>query len=391
MRKIVIGQAGGPTAVINTTLYGLTYGLYRDCALTFIEDGFDGLVRGRFVEGTDEVYSWIEENKNVPGACLGSGRFPMDDRHIKKIVDNLKDIGADALAIIGGNGTMQALRKIENKVKKEGLPLQIIGLPKTVDNDLGVTDHSPGFASAAKYIANATLDMSRDLYSMKNFEQVRILETMGRNTGWLAAASGLYRKHEEDGPHFIAIPEKKLIVTELLETIDNAVEKYGCALVIVSEGVELDLDREANQITRNVVHGRPILGGVSSEIEPLVQNELGLVARSELLGINQRSASMSVSSIDRDEAYRIGTSAAGWIKQGATGVMASIQRKETIDYDVDIKHVSLNEVVDEGERKLPHHFIRDFNAYYEWLAPLVGENTTSYPSPTSRSINHDKK
>lgn len=160
------------------------------------------------MDGTDEINSWIVENKHVPGACLGSGRFPLEAEHIEQCVQQLRNIQADALVVIGGNGTMEALSKIEQEAANTGYELQVIGLPKTVDNDLGGTDHAPGFGSAVRYVAQSTLDISRDLYSMRNFEQVRILETMGRNAGWLALATGFLRRYEEDGPHIILIPER---------------------------------------------------------------------------------------------------------------------------------------------------------------------------------------
>lgn len=382
MKKIVIGQAGGPTAVINSTLAALTEELKESCELIFLEEGYEGLSSGKFIAGETEVLEWIEKNKNIPGSCLGSGRFPLNDTSVDECVHNLKKIKADALVLIGGNGTMVALRKIEKASQKSGVPLQVIGLAKTVDNDLGGTDHSPGFASAAKYIAKSTLDMSRDLYSMRNFEQVRILETMGRNTGWLAASSGLFRRYEEDGPHFIAIPEERLNEKELLDAVEKSIQKVGCALIVVSEGVEWE---KGININRKVVNGQPVLGGISSEIETIVQKELGVFARAELLGMNQRSSAVSVSKIDREEAYKVGKAGAEWILDGMSGVMSSIQRWGDIGYNVNIIPVDLKHVVNIGERKLPAHFVTNLNAYYKWLGPLVGEETFFYPPPTPRS------
>lgn len=381
MRKVVIGQAGGPTAVINATLAGVTEKLKETSSLIFMSKGYDGLCNGDFIEGNSEVVDWVLSHKNIPGACLGSGRYPMNEGEIFRCVQNLKKIRADTLVVIGGNGTMDALDKIQMAAEELKYELQVIGLPKTVDNDLGLTDHSPGFASAARYVAQSTLDMSRDLYAMRNFEQVRILETMGRNTGWLAAASGLFRDYEEDGPHFIAIPEKKLDKNELFEKIEHAVAQYGCAVVVTSEGVIWESEETVN---RKIVQGRTVLGGVSTEIESAVQSNLGLTARSELLGMNQRSSLLYASKVDQREAYELGVEGGEWIAEGVTGVMTALQRTGGFRYNVDKIPVALKEVACHGERRMPSDFVSDLNAYYDWLKPLIGKDAISYPSPIPR-------
>lgn len=381
MKKIVIGQAGGPTTVINATLAGFVKETMDDYSLTFIQKGYEGLAQGDFIDGRKEMLEWVNQNKHVPGACLGSGRYHLSEYNIKTCVNRLKGIGAEALVIIGGNGTMKALSKIENEAVQSGYNLQVIGLPKTVDNDLGGTDHAPGFGSAARYIAQATLDISRDLYSMRNFEQVRILETMGRNAGWLAAASGFLRKYEEDGPHFIAIPERPMKRAELLDSIEIAIRRNGCATVVVSEGAHWS---DGNQIEREVINGRPVLGGISAEIESLLKNELKVMARSELLGMNQRSSSVIVSKVDQKESFQVGVTGGKWIKEGKSGVMVSLQRKGNLGYNVSIIPVGLKDVVKAGERMMPEQFINDFNIYYKWLNPLIGSGLVPYPSPTPR-------
>ena len=133
---------------------------------------------------------------------------------------------------------MEALYRVSQEAKLQDYDLHVLGLPKTVDNDLGGTDHAPGFASAAKYVAQATKDMSRDLYSMNNFEKIRVLETMGRNAGWLAMASGAWKVYEEEGPHFIAIPERPIDKDELLNITKQALDTFGYAIIVVSEGVQ---------------------------------------------------------------------------------------------------------------------------------------------------------
>ncbi|WP_100406930.1 diphosphate--fructose-6-phosphate 1-phosphotransferase [Bacillus solitudinis] len=376
MKKIAIGQAGGPTSVINATLVGFVKQTMDNFSLTFIQNGYDGLVHGDFIEGNENTVNWVIQHQKVPGACLGSGRYPFSEEEIQESVNILRKKGIDALVFIGGNGTMEALFKVGTEACRQGYDLQIIGLPKTVDNDIGCTDHAPGFGSSAKYVAHTLKDLSRDLHSMKNFEQVRVLETMGRNAGWLAAASGLYKTYEEEGPHFIALPERELHHDKLLSSVETAVSRYGYAIVVVSEGV---LWNKGAQIQKEVIDGRSILGGISKEIEHYLKNKLNLMVRSELLGMNQRSFSSVVSSVDQYEAYMVGVKGGNWVKEEKSDVMVSIERTKEIDYQIRFKPMDLKDVVKAGERMMPEHFIDNPNQYYEWLNPIVGGSALRYP------------
>ncbi|MFC7786871.1 diphosphate--fructose-6-phosphate 1-phosphotransferase [Rossellomorea sp. GCM10028870] len=381
MKKIAIGQAGGPTTVINATLAGFVKNTMKDHALFFVRNGYEGLVKGNFLKGTDELLEWVLQNERVPGACLGSGRYPFSPAQMELAVRHLKNEGIDSLVFIGGNGTMEALSLIGAEAKRQQYDLQLIGLPKTVDNDLGCTDHAPGFGSSARYVAQTTNDISRDLHSMQNFEQVRILETMGRNAGWLAASSGLLRRFEEEGPHYIALPEKKLNVEELVSSVDEAVSRYGYATIVVSEGVKW---AGGEQVELETVTGRTILGGISKQIESFLKDELHVTARAEILGMNQRSFSYAVSSVDRYEAFLCGEAGGHWVRHGHSGVMVSLQRSKDRGYNVETIPVALEDVVRAGERMLPSHFIQHPGEYYKWLRPLIGEGLSSYPPPIQR-------
>lgn len=388
MKKIVIGQVGGPTSVINTTLSGFVKSTKDDHELIYIENGYEGLFYGRFIKGEEKLNKWIIDNERVPGACLGSGRFSLSERSIETCVEQLKSINADTLVVIGGNGTMKALNKIEEKSTEIGFQIQVIGLPKTVDNDLGGTDHAPGFGSAAKYVAQTTLDISRDLRSMKNFEKVRILETMGRNSGWLALASGFLRRYKEDGPHLILIPERKITKEKLIERVKEIIEHYGYAIIVVSEGVELET---SGQIEKEVVNGRKILGGISSAIADLLKKELKVMVRAELMGMSQRSSSTFISEVDYKEAKEVGIYGAQCVLEGRSKIMVSLQRTKQLDYNIIKIPVDLKEVVKEGERNVPDYFIDDYEQYYEWLKPFIDINSYHYPSPIARRDNNVKE
>ncbi|WP_173915435.1 diphosphate--fructose-6-phosphate 1-phosphotransferase [Halobacillus sp. Marseille-Q1614] len=386
MRKVAIGQAGGPTAVLNATLSGCVESIKGSCEITFIESGYEGLVEENFIPGDPAMLNWVIANRNIPGACLRSGRYTFDEQAIQRAVQNLKKHQIDTLVFLGGNGTMEALFKVKQESKHQGYDLQVIGLPKTVDNDLGATDHAPGFASAAKYIAQTTRDMSRDLYSMKNFEQIRVLETMGRNAGWLAAASGILKKHKEEGPHFVAIPEKPLDRDQLLVSVQDAVHAHGYAIIVVSEGVQW---KKGAQIELNQVNGRSILGGISKQVGDFLSQQLNVTTRAELLGMNQRSAASSVSEVDAYEAYQVGCIGGHFIKEGYDECMVSIERKPADYYTINIKPVKLENVIAEEERLMPISFIDNREAYYQWLSPLLG-GVHSYPPITQRRVEYSE-
>ncbi|WP_077328914.1 diphosphate--fructose-6-phosphate 1-phosphotransferase [Virgibacillus siamensis] len=376
MKRIAIGMAGGPTTVINATLAAFVRALYKEHSLTFIMNGYEGLANKKFLQANDEVIDIILAHEKVPGASLGSGRYTLNQQQIIDSVHILRDSRIDALVFIGGNGTMEALEKIKEEAHRQHYQLQLLGIPKTVDNDLSGTDHSPGFGSSARYVAQATRDMGRDLLSMNNFEQVRIIETMGRNVGWLAAAAGFFKKYDNDPPHFIAIPEKPLNREHLFHHIDKAIKDYGVAFIVAGEGVYWG---KGVQIEKGRVNGRSILGGISKEIEHEVKEHFNVVVRSELLGMNQRSCSVSVSDTDYKEAVQVGYTAARWLKEGASEVMVSIYRAADSLYEAVCKPVSLKSVIQQGERKLPEQYWDDQAAYNEWLRPLIGYDLVSYP------------
>ncbi|HEX6923473.1 MAG TPA: diphosphate--fructose-6-phosphate 1-phosphotransferase, partial [Bacillales bacterium] len=367
MRKIAIGQAGGPTAVINTSLAGFLDTVQAD--VYGVLDGFQGLVEGNIVKITEDIKRKVDQHRDVPGACLGAGRYQMSDDQKVKALRQLQERDIHTLVFIGGDGTMSALCQLSQTAHYIGYELQVVGIPKTVDNDLAETDHSPGFASAARYVALAVRDISKDLEAMRNFEQVRIIETMGRNVGWLAAASGLLKNHETDGPHAIYFPEQVLTAENFLKNTNDLVQKFGFVSIVVSEGVTI---QERPSVEKAIVNGRKVLGGVSTQLAQLVHDELGLMARDELLGMNQRASQLASSSQDRREAYDVGKKAALLVEEGISKVMVAINRTSQTDYQYRLSAVSLEKVVGGAERHLPNHYIKDLDQYYQWLRPLVG-------------------
>lgn len=378
-----MGQAGGPTAVINTSLVGFLDHLGERADVYGVINGYQGLAEERFIPLTGEFLQWVKNHRDIPGACLGGGRYPLSGEKVLQSVLNLKKRGIDTLVFIGGNGTMAALHRLNWMAASIGYDLQVIGIPKTVDNDLVGTDHAPGFGSAARYVALSVRDISKDLESMCNFEQVRIIETMGRNAGWLAAASGLLKESEKGGPHLVCTPEVPVGKEQLIRQVQELVREYGMATIVVSEGTRFD---GRAQVKKGVVQGRSVLGGISKEMEKLIHHQLGVVVRAEILGMNQRCSSMAVSEQDRLEAYKTGEKAAELLEAETSDVMVSIQRGSEIGYTFELKSCPLKQVVDGGERLLPLEFITDREKYRRWLRPLTGSPIPSYPPALPRSV-----
>ena len=371
--RLAIGQAGGPTAVMNESLSGFLEEALPDHELYGILNGLQGIDEEHFValEGPAADYRSIAA---MPGAWLGAGRWPAREEDFERYVGNLKRRDVRGLALIGGNGTMWACRELERAAGRMGYALSVVGIPKTVDNDLAGTDHAPGFASAARFVATMVRDIGKDLESMRNFESVRVLETMGRNVGWLALSSGYLKECPDDPPHLIYVPERPFDPDEFIASIREAHRAYGYAVAVVSEGL-VPTATEAGLAS-------PVLGGVSRELAHRVREETGLPARGELLGMGQRSYSLAVSDRDRREAGMLGTRAAKTLRAGRSGVMLALHRTEGPRYEVEVAEVPLGRVAG-IERPLPEEWIctpdeppEEFRA---WLEPLVGEDLAAYP------------
>lgn len=368
--------------MMNASLFGFLEEAHSGFEVYGVLNGLQGLAEDSLVllpASTVEQHRQVAE---MPGAWLGSGRWPAREEDFEGYVITLKNRGIRALTLIGGNGTMWACLQLERAARRIGAELSVIGIPKTVDNDLAETDHAPGFGSAARFVATVVRDVGKDLESVRNFEAVRVLETMGRNVGWLAMSSGYLKRRLEDPPHLIYVPEREFAHDEFLKEVKAAHEAYGYAVAVVSEGVEGRTKSDPGDHLKS-----PLLGGVSRGLAQLVGEELGLSARGELLGMAQRSYSLAVSKRDREEARLLGTEAARLTRAGVGGVMLALERRPSFHYEVEIRRVPLGQVAG-VERPLPEDWLRAPNGsvpeeFKEWLKPLVGEDLSAYPANLS--------
>lgn len=377
MKNIVISHGGAPTSVINASLAGAVSALQNggfSGRILGARYGSQGLFAGDFIDLTNLSKLDLEKLCLTPGSAIGSSRFPLYEKEYETIVDNLIKNDVGALLFTGGNGTMDGLGQIYEHALKRNVRLSCLGIPKTIDNDLEVTDHAPGFPSAARYMAATCHDAALDVKGLPI--QVVIIEASGRNAGWVAASSALAREKDGDGPHLIYLPELPFDEESFLNDVKIEHEKHGGVLVVASEGLN---DKNGDPIckAKNSTSRSAYFGEVAAFLATLVMDKLGIKARGEKPGIIVRCASNLVSEVDRGEAFLMGETAAKGAMEGKTGYMAGIKRISTSPYKIEPILIPIKDVM-LLERKLPKEYIASNGhdvtpAFLDWLRPLVGE------------------
>ena len=394
-RNIIVGQSGGPTAVINSSLAGV----YKNA----IERGFDkvygmlhgiqGLLDEQYIDLSTQIHSEldIELLKRTPSAFLGSCRYKLPEIHedkaiYEKIFEILNKLDIYAFIYIGGNDSMDTVSKLSRYAAQTGSDIRILGEPKTIDNDLIHTDHTPGFGSAARYVASTVREITIDanVYEKKS---VTIIEIMGRHAGWLTAASALARKYIGDNPLLIYLPETAFDQEEFLKAVENSFEKNCNVIVCVSEGIHDDKGTFICEYDNSVgtdTFGHKMLAGCGKYLENLVRNRLGVKARSVELNVSQRCSASMMSATDQQEAIKAGEFGVQAALNGETGKMISFIRKETSDgtYIMECGLEDVNAICNE-EKTVPSEWITEdgsdvTEAFINYARPLI-QGTVQIP------------
>ncbi len=380
--KAIIAMGGGPTAVINQSLVGAVlqarqyphitqfYGAFR---------GVEGLVEEQLVNLSEATRHNLEQVARTPGAGIRSTRLKPDEDHCHRIFQVCKAHGVHYFFYIGGNDSAETCRVVNHFAQAEGYELRVMHIPKTIDNDLKVTDHCPGYGSAAKFVAQAFSGVNLDNRSLPG---VYIGVVMGRHAGFLTAASVFARKYDDDGPHLIYVPERKFDYESFLADVDRTYAKYGRAVIAVSEGIEGPDGRPVvaslvGDVERDA-HGNIQLSGTTSlgdALKELVQKNLKIKrVRSDTFGYLQRSFLGCVSQVDANEAREVGERAvqiAAWHR-----VDGSIVIERVGDYGVRYRLAALDEVAKET-KSMPDNFIEGTNNvttdFKNYARPLLGE------------------
>lgn len=388
--NVVVGQSGGPTAVINSSLYGVIKESFNNSdridKVYGMVNGIQGFIEDRYIDIRKEMSDEeIELLKTTPAAYLGSCRYKLpeefSDSIYPAIFKKFSDLGIGYFIYIGGNDSMDTVHKLSVYAKKTNSSVRIIGIPKTIDNDLTHTDHSPGYGSAAKYVAATVRDIVMDA-SVYNAESVTIVELMGRHAGWITAASILARKFENDNPALIYLPENEFCLDEFVESVKKEVEKRDTVVVCVSEGIK---DKEGKFICEYASEsgtdnfGHKMLTGCGKYLENVVKDRLGIKVRSVELNVNQRCKEMLSSLTDINEAVMAGEFGVKACLDGQTGMMVSFKREDKNGYRIDCELTDCADVCNQ-EKEVPTDWILDSGKgvtqdFVEYVKPLIqGEN-----------------
>jgi len=377
--NLLIVQGGGPTAVFNASLAGalaeakLMPGTER---IFGARAGTTGLTRGEFIDLTDMPVADLNVLRNSPGAALGSSRSQPSEDDLEQQVVQMKKMGIPKVIFMGGNGTMRGAMIVSSFCRSMQWDMQVMGVPKTVDNDIALTDRCPGFASAARYVAQSTRELGMDLRSLP--QPVTILETMGRSVGWLAASATMARVEPQDAPHLVYVPEIPFQTETFLADLDNVVSRHGWAVVVVAEGIRHSDGRfvyEVTTATQQDPQKRPLTGGVSQYLADVVAENLRIRCRSEKPGLLGRASVAHVAQQDLVDAEAVGREAVRAMAAGESDKMVALlplQRQG----DARCELVPLASVAG-IERSIPGEWLSGGSTavgegFHDYVRPLIG-------------------
>lgn len=392
--NVIVGQSGGPTAVINSSLAGV-YKTAKDRGARKVYGmlhGIQGLLEEKYVDLSEHIKSDLDIDllKRTPSAYLGSCRYKLPEikgntdfyDHIFEILDKLE---IEYFFYIGGNDSMDTVSKLSRYAASINSDIRFMGLPKTIDNDLVLTDHTPGFGSAAKYVASTVREIAIDASVYDNKQSVTIVEIMGRHAGWLTAASALARKFENDNPVLIYLPEVAFDQDAFIEKIKSSLETTSNLVVCISEGIHTadgtficELGSEVGVDT----FGHKMLTGSGKYLENLVKERLGVKVRSVELNVSQRCSSAMLSKTDQKEAIASGSFGVTAAIKGETGKMVAFKRQSplTLDANYVLNYATedVNEICNK-EKTVPLEWISEdgsdvTEAFLAYARPLVRGN-----------------
>lgn len=403
----MVAQSGGPTVAINASLAGVIAGVRQsgkyDVCYGAI-NGILGILNERYLNLTEVVNDdeKLERLKVTPAMYLGSCRHKLpnykdDDSPYVFIFNQFAKMNIKVFFYIGGNDSMDTVLKLSDYAAKINSDIRIIGIPKTIDNDLCMIDHTPGFGSAAKYIASTMLEVAHDtfIYAVKS---VTIVEIMGRDAGWLTASSALARNSYNTAPHLIYLPEVAFDKEQFLNDIREKLKTLNNVIVAVSEGIR---DENGDYITASKAvadqFGHQQLSGAGKALEFLVKENIGVKVRSVEVNVLQRCAAHMASKTDLDESFTLGKKAVSLAEEGITASMVILERISNMPYQVRYDHAPIAGIANEA-KSIPREWINEAGndimpELYDYLKPLIqGEITVSYKDgiPVYMPVTHLK-
>lgn len=377
MSNALIVHGGAPTAVINASLYGAVTEARKHPEIEHFYAAIGGsgaVLKEHFLDLFTSSEEELELLLHTPGSAIGTSRDPLETEDYDQMAQVIARHNIRYVFFTGGNGSMDTCGKVYQACCRAGVDVNVVGIPKTIDNDISVTDHAPGFASAARYIAETTAEISQDVRGLPI--HVCVIEAMGRNAGWIAAASALARSGDGDGPDLIYLPEVPFDEDAFLAEVERLHREKGGVVVVASEGLR---KADGEPIVEPIFQvGRAVYyGDVSAHLANLVIRKLGIKARSEKPGIAGRASAAYQSRLDRDEAVEAGSTAVRAAVEGKNGVMVGFRRLPGEEYRAETILIPIEEVM-LHERTMPKEFIAEnghdvTQAFIDWCRPLLGE------------------
>ncbi len=381
----IVGQSGGPTSVINSSLAGVIEAGLKSNSIENIYGmnyGIEGFIKEQLLDLSGQKDEVIKGLRSTPSSALGSSRHKLVDEDFPIILKVLKKYDIRFFFLIGGNDTMDTIHRVENYCRNENWELRGIGIPKTVDNDLYGTDHTPGFPSAARYNLLSVLQAGVLARDMQKVDKFVVYQTIGRDAGWLAAATALARKNPGDAPHLIYCPERKFNRDEFMEDVKRCEAEYGWVSIVVSEGLLYEdgtpvSAAQSRDKFNNTEFGAMGGSSVGLNIHRIIREEIGW--RGEF----QITESLNMSSFDRavpgdlEEAYQCGIHGVKLAEEGNSGYMVTIDRLSSNPYEISYGKTELSNVAVRA-KSMPADFINErgndvTEKLMEYMRPLIGE------------------
>ena len=395
-QNLLVAQSGGPTAVINSSLSGIVEEALQHEKIRGIYGAVNGILGALSEDLVDlrgEDLSTIRKLRRTPSAALGSCRYKLSDRDYNRLYEVLTahDIGYFICA--GGNDSMDTAHKVAKLAAEKKYELKVMGVPKTVDNDLPATDHCPGYGSVARFNAIATRDSSLDTDAIYTSDTIKIIETMGRDTGWITASTALAKETEDNGPHLIYLPERPFIEDRFLNDVKEVYDRLGRVVLSVCEGLKNENGQFVKASTNGIdtdKFGHAQLGGVGDYLVNLISEKLKIKARYDKPGTIQRVSMQYASQVDLDEAYSVGQVALSKAIEGESDKMVTLIRKRKDPYSSDTGLVDLEKVA-LRTRSVPDEFINKNSnfvtrEFIDYATPLIGGPLPEYAQLRKRKL-----
>lgn len=386
--NLIVGQSGGPTAVINSSLAGVIHEALEHEEIEEIYGmihGVEGLLKEDIIDLGGQSAATIEGLRSTPSAALGSCRHKLKDADYERLLAVLRAHEIRYFLYVGGNDSADTAWRLGRLATERGYDLRVMSVPKTIDNDLVETDHCPGYGSVARWLATAVRDAGLDTEAIGVVDTIKVVETMGRNTGWITATTALARDHEDAAPHLIYLPERPLVRDRFLADVDRVYRKLGHAVITVCEGQKNEKG-EYLQASGKAVDvdkfGHKQLGGVAGVLCDMIAEGLKIKARWDKPGTIQRVSMLAASPVDLAEAYEVGRAAVRHAVEGQDGHMVTLVRESSEPYRWTTGLAPLEKIAN-AERKVPDAFISaDGNdvteAFLEYARPLIGPPLPHY-------------